>query len=121
MIRGFLLDENLPTWWRGEIERLQPHLTVWRIGDPGVPPTATPDPAIIEWCETNQFVLISNNRASMPEHLAAHVGRGRHVPGIFMVPPTRTISDVAEVLALIEGASLEDEHADQIQYLPQVN
>ena len=34
MIRGFLLDEHLPKWWRRELRRAAPDLIVWRVGDP---------------------------------------------------------------------------------------
>jgi hypothetical protein len=118
MSLGFLLDENLPTWWRAEISRRHSQLVVWCVGDPGAPSRESSDPVILEWCGTNHFVLITNNRASMPRHLAGHVAGGRHVPGIFIVDPGAGIDGVAEILSLIEGASLPDEHQDQIRYLP---
>src|SRR5712692_5471310 len=101
---GFLLDENLPVWWRGAIRRLQPHLRVWRIDDPGAPLRQTPDPLILAWCEANDCLLLTNNRHSMPRHLAAHVAGGRHVPGLFIVDPAQDIKVVASDQILIEGA-----------------
>lgn len=34
----FLLDENLPNLYRIQLARSAPELTVWMMGDPGVPP-----------------------------------------------------------------------------------
>src|SRR5207244_13345636 len=99
MSSGFLLDENLPDWWRGAISRLQPHLRVWRIGDPAAPRRRTPDPLILEWCEASDSVLVTNNRHSMPRHLAAHVTQGRHVPGIFIADPAMDINELADELS----------------------
>lgn len=113
-----LLDENLPAWWRGAINRLQPDLAAWRIGDPGAPAIHSADPLILDWCGENGFILLTNNRRSMPQHLAEHVANGRHIPGILVVDPACEIKKLAEDLALVAGASLPGEFQDQIRYLP---
>ena len=115
---GFLFDEHLALWWRGAILRLQPHLRLWYINDPGAPPLQSPDPVLLDWCERNGCYLLTNNRSSMPGHLADHNAQGRHIPGIFIVDPTLNITDLANELALIDGASLPDEYQDQIRFLP---
>lgn len=78
----------------------------------------SPDPLLLEWCERNNFILLTDNRKSMPQHLADHMAQGRHVPGIFVVDPTRNTDDLADELDLIDGASLPREYQDQIRYLP---
>ena len=78
----------------------------------------SPDPDILVWCETRDFFLLTNNRHSMPQHLADHVARGHHVPGIFVVRPSMALDALATQLGLIEGASLPDEFQDQIRFLP---
>jgi hypothetical protein len=115
---SFLLDEQLPKWWRRKLIRRQPHLSIWRVGQPPSPALGSPDPIVLEWCETHNAFLVTNNRKSMPGHLADHMTRGRHVPGIFVVDPAWDIAELAEELSLIEGASFPDEFRDQIQYLP---
>jgi hypothetical protein len=94
MIAGLLLDEHLPKWWSRDLRRAMSELIVWRV------------------------LLLTNNRKSMPKHLADYVAMGRHVPGIFVVDPRVSIPVLAATLTLIAGASLEDEYRDQIQYLP---
>ena len=78
----YLLDENVASLFRIELVRREPAVVVWKIGDPGLPPRGTLDPEILRWCEEQDFLLVTNNRKSMPEHLAAHLDAGRHVPGI---------------------------------------
>jgi hypothetical protein len=113
-----LLDEHLPKWWHSAINRRKPHLRVWCVGEAGAPPLQSPDPLLLEWCETNDFILLTDNRKSMPQHLADHMAQDRHVPGIFVVDPRRNTDDLADELDVIEGASLPDEYQDQIRYLP---
>jgi Domain of unknown function (DUF5615) len=114
----YLLDENVDRAYLLQLRRQEPELTVLIIGDPGNPPKGTPDPEILRWCEANGFVLITNNRASMPVHLADHIAEGRHIPGIFILNSDLNIGGNLEELILAAIASIEDEYQDRIVYLP---
>src|SRR3954454_3099628 len=83
----FLLDEQSrgPLW-----QAIQRHnalgldvLDVLRVGDAPAPPLGTPDPDLLLWCEANGRVFISEDRKTMPGHLAAHILAGNHVAGSF--------------------------------------
>jgi hypothetical protein len=115
---GFLIDEQLPIWWPSAILALYPHLSIWIIGDGIAPPKSTPDPIILDWCETHDTILLTNNRHTMPGHLADHVAAGRHVPGVFLVHPQLDMKVLAHSLEYIAGASLPNEYRDQILYPP---
>ena len=93
-------------------------LTVLRVGDPGAPPLRSPDPVILSWCEAHGFILVTNNRHSMPGYLADHLAAGRHVPGVFFITRRLTVRKLFDELILIAGASLENEYEDQILNLP---
>ena len=114
----YLLDENVDPVYRTELLRREPGLTVWRVGAPGAPRGGTPDPDILRWCEEHDFILVTNNRKSMPAHLRDHLAAGRHVPGIFELNPDMTVGQTVEELALIWAASHEDEYLDRIAFLP---
>jgi hypothetical protein len=88
------------------------------VGDAGVPFLSTHDREILIWCEKNGFLLVTNNRASMPVHLQAHLEEGHHLPGIFIINPKMNIAETADELALIWGASESEEYYDQLLYLP---
>ena len=70
--------------------RAAPELVVWIVADPGAPSRGAFDPDILVWCEEHRFVLVTNNRKSIPRHLADHLALDRHVPGILVINPTPT-------------------------------
>ena len=117
-MRRYLIDENLSGIYRTQLLRHEPSLTVLMIGDEGAPAKSTPDPEILEWCEQNQFILITNNRKSMPQHLDDHLAAGHHVPGIFTISRKVPMKLIVEQLILIIGASDDDEYIDRITYIP---
>mgnify|MGYP001558095308 FL=1 len=114
----FLLDENIDPDLRAALHRNNPEMTVWIIGDPGAPARGALDPVLLRWCEQNQFALVTNNRSTMPVHLAAHIAGGGHVLGIFIVNPDMSMGETATELILIWDFAESDEFTDQIVYLP---
>ncbi len=120
MVIKYLLDENLPPMYREQLLEWQPDLVVVAIGDENVPPKGTKDPEILRWIEDNGFIIVTNNRSSMPVHLAEILAEGRHVPGILVLRPSANIGLVIEDFIAIAGASFEDEYRDQIAYIPLV-
>lgn len=113
-----LLDENVDVALSGALRRRDADLIVWSVGDPGTPPRGTPDPELLRWCEEHDFVLVTNNRRTMPAHLIDHLRDGRHIPGIFQRSPEIGIGETSERLLLAAGASRPDEHREQMEYLP---
>ena len=87
----FLLDENANPILRDALHRREPEMTVWRVGDPGVPQHGTSDPAILEWCAHKGYTLVTNNRNSMYEHLREFIGSGRTAPAILVLNANMTI------------------------------
>lgn len=114
----FLLDENLPMLYRTQLNRLVPELIVWMIGDPGAPEKGTQDPAILDWCSQYGFLLVTNNRASMPVHLIDHLREGKHIPGILVFRRRATIKALIEDLVLIGAIADNNEFIDQIVHVP---
>jgi hypothetical protein len=100
------------------LRRRSAELIVWRIGDPGAPRESTPDPEILIWCEANNFLLVTNNRSTMPVHLRDHLEAGHHVPGIFILSESKIVGATAAELHLIWAAPAAEEHQDQIRHLP---
>lgn len=114
----YLIDENVNPIYPSQLRYRQPELTVRVVGEPNILPYGTLDPEILCWCEEYDFVLVTNNRRSMPVHLAEHLKQGRHIPGIFILSPRLSIGDNIEDLIFIAAASFENEHQDQIVHLP---
>jgi len=97
----YLLDEHVDSTLRAQLLRHEPDLVVWMIGDPGAPKRGTLDPDLLLWCEANDFVLVTNNRKSMPVHLQDHLAAGHHVPGILTLNPHMTLGATIDQLLLI--------------------
>lgn len=101
------------------MHRQAPDLMVWAVGTPGAPPRGTLDPDLLIWCEPDGFTLITNDRASMPVHLPAHMGEGGHSAGIFILNPKMSLAETVAELILIASASDPSEYVDRITYLPE--
>lgn len=114
----YLLDENVDPLFRTELLRHEPTMVVWRIGDPTTPATGSPDPEILEWCERNNFILVTNNRQSMPHHVEEHLGNGGHFPGILELNPDMGVGATIQELILIWSASEMEEYQNKLLYLP---
>jgi hypothetical protein len=117
-VNRLLLDENLASLYREQLLRHDPMLIIRRIGGPDVPEIGASDPELLIWCEEHEFVLVTNNRSTMPVHLADHLVAGRHVPGIIVIRRRARIGQVLEHFLALLGASFENEYQDRIVYLP---
>jgi hypothetical protein len=114
----YLFDENLGHRLRKAMRAAAPQITIWCIGDAGTPSLGAKDPEILVWCETYDFILVTDNRRSMPAHLQDHLDAGGHVPGIFVLRPDLSMGETIDELVLIWEASMPNEYQDRIRYLP---
>lgn len=117
----YLIDENLPPLYQEQLLRYQPKLKVLMVGelsDLDTPAKGTLDPEILVWCEQNNFILVTNNRASMPVHLADHISKNNQVPGIFVLRPKATIGQIIEDLILIALLGKPQEYQNRITHIP---
>lgn len=113
-----LLDENVDDLFGRELLRRETELTVWSVGAPGAPPKGTLDPDLLVWCEEHGFLLITNNRKSMPTHLADHLKTNRHTPGIILLNATLSVGANIDELWLIATSHEPARFEDRITYLP---
>ncbi len=116
----YLLDENVNPILRQALLQMEPAISVWRVGDPGVPGSGTPDPVILEWCADQAFSLVTNNRRSMPGHLRDFIARGRTAPAIFVLNPNLSMGQTATELHLIWAAAEPYEYENKINFMPVV-
>lgn len=118
MALKYLLDENVDKVYQRQFIRRNHSLVMWVVGNPGAPPRGTLDPEILCWCEAHNFLLVTNNRTSMPVHLSDHIAKGRHIPGIVILNDKLSIGQTVDELILIAEGSFEYEYQDQIIHLP---
>lgn len=118
MALKYLIDENVDPIYTTQLRRLNPDLFILAVGELTAPPRGTLDPEILAWCEEHDFILVTNNRKSMPVHLNDHLVQGRHIPGIIILSAKLSIGENLDELLLIADASFEDEYQDRITFLP---
>ncbi|MGL5831782.1 MAG: DUF5615 family PIN-like protein [Waterburya sp.] len=114
----YLFDENVNPTYKIQLIRQSSDLLAWMVGEPNTPKKGTLDPDILNWCEEYNFILVTNNRTSMPVHLADHLAEGCHIPGIFILNPRLSIGQNIDELIFLAEASFEDDFQDQIIHLP---
>ena len=114
----FLLDEHINRAIQRQLRRLNPHIDVLAIGDLDAPQAGTLDPDILNWLEAKGYILVTENRRTMPVHLTEHWAAGRHIPGIFWIRSNVGIGRVIEELYLIWSASTGEEYQDRALFIP---
>jgi hypothetical protein len=95
-----------------------PGLAVHIVGDGFGPSRGTLDLKILIWCEAQNAILITDNRRSMPAHLADHIRNGHTVPGIFSINLSMSVAQLGEHLIFVAQVSLPDEYQNSIWFLP---
>ncbi len=118
MSLSYLIDENVNPIYPQQIKLIEPSIKIKVIGEKGTPSRGTLDPDILDYCEENNLILVTNNRTSMPVHLLDHINKGHHIPGIFILNPNLSVGDNLEELILASLASEDNEYQDRIIYLP---
>jgi hypothetical protein len=81
-------------------------------------PKGTLDPDILRWVEQHNYILVTNNRRSMPVHIAAHFAEGRHFPGIILISQEMSIGELVAELEMIWEVSEAEEYLDRVEYIP---
>jgi len=114
----FLLDEHINRAIQRQLRRLEPQIEVLAIGDSSTPSAGTSDPDILSWLEENGYILVTENRSTLPVHLSDHFAAGRHIPGVFWIRPGVGIGRIIGELHLIWFASTAEEYQDCMLFIP---
>lgn len=114
----FLLDEHVNRAIQRQLRRLHPDIHVLAIGDPGAPGSGTSDPEILSWLEENAYILVTENRSTMPKHIADHFATGGHLSGVFWLRPRVSLGSIVEELYLIWVTSEAEEFKDSALFIP---
>lgn len=114
----YLIDESVRLSVVAALRRAEPAIDVGRVGPAGMPPFGSLDPDILAFCEQEQRMLVSLDRASMPDHVAAHHAAGGHTWSALLVTRRCSLRQLLDDLLLIWTASEAEEWCDAIHYLP---
>lgn len=117
----FVLDEHLrgPAWSavRRHNAVTESPLDVVRVGDADCVPLGTEDPAILQWAEQENRILVTRDQATMKSHLEEHLAAGHTSSGVFMIRPHGKLSAVIEFLVLADQLSDLHEWQNAVTYI----
>ncbi len=111
-----LADENL----NGDILRglllRKPDLDVVRVQDVGL--AGTSDPDVLTWAAEEDRIILTHDRATMPDFAYERLATGDRMPGVCVLdirfPAGRAIQEILLIVACTE----QDEWLDRVIYLP---
>ena len=120
---AFVLDENLrgKPLWPAICHRkvgAGPTIDATRVGDRNDLPLGSSDAAILFWAECNCRIVLTEDAATFPVELRAHLLRGRTAPGLFVIRPSATVIAVLAWLELVAIDDQPDQWRDQVHYIP---
>ncbi len=114
----FLLDENVSLTVRAQLKKLDATIVVLAVGDSGAPAKGTLDPGILLWLEANDYILVTENRRTMPEHLARHYEAGHYVSGILWIRPRTSLGRIVEALYRLWLSSTQEQFRHRNEFIP---
>jgi predicted nuclease of predicted toxin-antitoxin system len=113
---SLLSDENFNAdIVRGLLLR-RPELDLQTVQDAGLGETG--DPIILEWAAANNRILLTHDRATMPDFAYARVLAGQPMPGVFVLNDRMPVRQAIDELLLVEECSEQVEWAGLVVHLP---
>jgi hypothetical protein len=113
---SFLSDEN----FNGDIIRglflRQSKLDLLRVQDVGL--QEVDDPIILEWAAINNRILLTHDRATMPDFAYERLLKGEAMAGMFVVNDRMVVRQVIDELLLLADCSEQIEWKGIVLYLP---
>jgi predicted nuclease of predicted toxin-antitoxin system len=111
-----LSDEN----FNGDIVRglllRRPDLALVRVQDVGL--GAAEDPVVLAWAAANDRIVLTHDRATMPDFAYARVQAGESMPGVFVLNDRLPVRQAIDELLLLDEGSEQAEWAGLVVYLP---
>ena len=111
-----LSDEN----FNGDIFRglflRQPNLDLLRVQDVGL--QGADDPRILEWSANHERILLTHDRATMPDFAYRRLIEGEQMAGLFVVNDRISTRQAIDELSLLIDCSKQAEWKGIVLYLP---
>lgn len=111
-----LSDEN----FNGDLIRglflRNPYLDLVRVQDVGL--LEADDPEILAWAAEHNRILLTHDRATMPDFAYERILAGELLPGIFVINDRASLGQAIDELLLIDECSEQSEWVDLVVFLP---
>jgi Domain of unknown function (DUF5615) len=111
-----LADEN----FNGDIVRglllRQPDLDIVRVQDVGL--AGEDDPRVLTWAAENNRIVLTHDRATMPDYARERLASGERMPGAFILPDQAPVARSIQEILLIITCTDQVEWNGRVVYLP---
>jgi hypothetical protein len=94
----------------------QPDLDIVRVQDVGL--AGTTDPDILAWAGVNDRIILTHDRATLPDYAFERLAAGESVAGVFILNDRFPIGHAVDELLLIIACSEQPEWRDHVVHLP---
>lgn len=115
MIR-LLADEDVPKALFEGTRLRDPTLVFERVQDVGL--RTQPDEEILEWAAVHDLIVVTRDKATMPDAAFARLDRGDFMAGVFVVPRGHPVGRMIDDLVLIHACSDQAEWHGKVVRLP---
>jgi predicted nuclease of predicted toxin-antitoxin system len=111
-----LADEN----FNGDIVRglllRQPDLDIVRVQDVGL--AGVDDPDILAWAAENNRIVLTHDRATMPDYAFERVTAGDGMPGVFILNDRYAVGQAIEEILLVVVCTDQAEWRGRAVHVP---
>jgi predicted nuclease of predicted toxin-antitoxin system len=112
----FLTDENFDGRIIAGMLQREPTLDLVRVQDVGL--SGLDDPTILAWAATEERLLLTHDRKSIPGFAIQRIQAGERLPGVIVVAASGSLLVAIDAILLLNGASLPGEWEGQIVTVP---
>jgi predicted nuclease of predicted toxin-antitoxin system len=109
-------DEN----FNGDIVRglllRRPTLNLVRVVDAGL--AGVEDPEVLAWAAENDRILLTHDRATMPDFAYERLAAGLPMPGVFVMNDRDSVRQAIDELLLVDDCSEHLEWNGRVLFLP---
>jgi predicted nuclease of predicted toxin-antitoxin system len=111
-----LADENLNSdIVRGLLLR-QPELDIVSVQEVGL--AGTDDPDVLHWAAENDRIVLTHDRATMPDFADERVSAGKRMSGVFVLKDRLPVGRAIDEILLLVDCSEQAEWSGRTVYLP---
>jgi len=100
---------------RGLLFRL-PELNLVRVQDVGL--EGAIDPVVLGWAAENERIILTYDRATLPNFAYERVVAGEAMPGVFVINDRLAVGRAIDELVLVATYSEASEWVSRVLYLP---
>jgi hypothetical protein len=76
------------------------------------------DPEILEWAADHNRILLTHDRATVPNYAWERVDAKLEMPGIFVIPDRMSIGQAIDEILLSDACSNPEEWKNRVLYFP---